>query len=218
MIDTTAVLSHLASTVRPLHSLPHSTVATTIGTSSLAVMCHCSVWPSHGSWNHREPQCVRHQCRGRDICQASQQLHSIPACAELPPHSISNHASLLSLTKCSSFFAVIESSISLLMKVLPALMTLHACNSIPIRDKRSRCLQAFLPLQPAKSEVSRVSLSFGRRSSIATVSMSMPKNVMHVAGPSSFAGSGGRPSLAQVSGPRPSLAPAGGPAWRRSRA
>ncbi len=133
------------------------------------------------------------------ITQGSSSLTPFQPVLNCHHHSISDRASLLSLTKCSGFFVVVESSISLLMKVLPALMTLHACDSVPIRDKRSRFLQAFLPLQTAKSEVSRISLSSGRRSSIATVSMSMPKNVMHVTGPSSFAGSGGRPSLSQVS-------------------
>ena len=38
---TTAILSRHTCTVCLCHSLPHITVATTIGTSSLAVMWHC---------------------------------------------------------------------------------------------------------------------------------------------------------------------------------
>ena len=38
---TTAILSHHTCTVCLCHSLPHITVATTIDTSSLAVMWHC---------------------------------------------------------------------------------------------------------------------------------------------------------------------------------
>ncbi len=147
-------------------------------------MCHFSVWPAQGSWNHRKPQYAPqpHQPDASDTSVVDgTSARPLSSLTPLQPvlnchhHSISYRASLISLAKCSSFFVSVENSISLLMKVLPALMTLHACDNIPIRDKRSRFLQAFLPLQTAKSEVSRVSLSSGRRSSIATVSMSMPK-------------------------------------------
>ncbi len=108
-------------------------------------------------------------------------------------HSMSDLASLLSLTKCSSLLVDADSSIGRLVKVLPALTTLHAWPRTPISESSSRFLQAFLPRHPASSASIRANLSFGSLSSMATVSISIPRIVRHMVGPSSFVGSGDSP-------------------------
>ncbi len=205
---TTAALSHHAMTVCPLHSGPHRAAAITIGTSSLAVMCHWCIWPAHGNWNQRAPQYVPHpQEPDASDTSATEGLATSGFLNMLTPfqptlychhHSMSDLASLLSLTKCSSFFVAVQSSINLLVKVLPAFTTLQAWPRIPISESSSRFLHAFLPRHPASSDSILSSLSFGSHSSMATVSISTPRKVKQVARASSFSGSGGSPSLVQT--------------------
>ena len=89
-------------------------------------------------------------------------------------------------------------SIRLLIKGLPAGTTCAASHSRPMTTCRS-CLDVdFLLHHSAKVHFKRVSLVCGRRSSMDTVSISIPRKVRVVAGPSTLAGSTGSPSLVAV--------------------
>ena len=69
-------------------------------------------------------------------------------------------------------------------KERPDRTTLHAWYSRPINDSSSRLGQARLSPHSSSNACKRCSLSVGRRSWEASVSISMPRNVMQGVGPS----------------------------------
>lgn len=58
MMATTAMLSHWILTTEPHQRWPHSAAATTIGASSLMVMCASLIGPDHGSMNQLVLECA----------------------------------------------------------------------------------------------------------------------------------------------------------------
>ena len=78
---------------------------------------------------------------------------------------------------------VCSNSIMRLRKALPGRTTLHAWLRCPIKDSRSLRVHMRLPSQDWSREVRRLILPSGRRSLPAVVSISIPKNVRHVVGP-----------------------------------
>ena len=84
-----------------------------------------------------------------------------------------------------------------LINVLPGFTTLHACCSFPTSDSSSFKVQKFLPSQLA-TMTSAQSAFLPGGIDMATVSISIPKKVRVVAGPSSFSGATGTNSLAKT--------------------
>ena len=108
-------------------------------------------------------------------------------------HSMSDLASLLRRTKWLGLPVILDKSISLLKNVLPGLTTLHACDSTPISDFRSRCLHSFLPLHLNRSSLRRASFSAGNLNCMVVVSISIPRKTRILLDPSVFSGSTGVP-------------------------
>ena len=84
-------------------------------------------------------------------------------------------------------------------KVRPERTTLQAWLSTPTRDSSSLLPHAFLSPQSSRRDRRRSNLSWGRRSSAASVSTSMPRNVRQVVGPSRLCCARGVPSWEQTS-------------------
>ena len=114
-------------------------------------------------------------------------------------HSTLDQASLLNLMKWSRCFATVDKSMSHRRNNLLALTALQAWDRTPIKERRSLFLHAFSPLHFPSSALRRSNFSAGRRISSATVSSSMPRKEIVVAGHSSFSGSVGRPTSSHVS-------------------
>ena len=81
---------------------------------------------------------------------------------------------------------------------LPGLTTRQACCNVPMRDSSSRFVHDFLCHHCPRSAQMRESFSWGRRRTPALVSISMPKNVRCVEGPSSFSRASGTPNSSHV--------------------
>ena len=81
------------------------------------------------------------------------------------------------------------------INVLPKCTTVAACCRRPVIDCSSRCVHERLFSQAEISPLRRANLPWGRHSSFATLSISMPKNVRHVVGPSHLSTASGTPSL-----------------------
>ena len=77
---------------------------------------------------------------------------------------------------------------------LPGFTTTQACCNFPARDSSSFFMHERFPIQVETSALSSTSLACGRRSCSVMVSISMPRKVRHVVGPSSFWVATGTPS------------------------
>ena len=77
-------------------------------------------------------------------------------------------------------------------------MTLVACWSRPTKDRISLFVALFLPNQLAISWWILCSFSSGSRISDFDVSITIPRNVMEVEGPSNFSSANGIPSSLHV--------------------
>ena len=100
---------------------------------------------------------------------------------------------------------MVEALIRLCVNARPSRTTLATWVSRPIKESRSRfvpdhlgVLVLPLPIQCSSSDWSLCSFSLGNLTSLAMVSVSMPRNVDLVVGPSVFPGATGRPTLAHV--------------------
>ena len=86
-----------------------------------------------------------------------------------------------------SFLTEVPRSISLLKKMRPVGITLATKDSLRIRDNSSLFVAFFLVVFYCRnSDVSGSNLSWGKCSSIFTVSRRMPRKVIRVVGPSIF--------------------------------
>ena len=87
---------------------------------------------------------------------------------------------------------------SLRRKALPGLTTLLAYDSEPIRDKRSLFLHALKPLQRLSCSLISANFSEGNLRELSIESISIPRKVRDVAGPTDLDGSTGRPAHSHV--------------------
>ena len=200
---TTAELSHCARTVLPAHSLPHRAAARTMGRSSFTVI-FCSLMapiPAHFSWNHSLPFIAPHphEPDASEIMETSNSgcplltddIIAIPFHSEQYRyhHSMSERAEAPSRTNRCRGFTVVERSMSRRRNYRPARTALHAWLREPMRASSSLFLHTFLPRHASNEAFNCWSFVWGRRISSASVSSSIPRNPICVAGPSSFSGS-----------------------------
>ena len=71
-------------------------------------------------------------------------------------------------------------------KMISCLTTVHACCNVPIKDSSSSRVHAFFLSHSCTKVFSRSSFSFGNWRTCFTVSISIPRNVITVLGPSCF--------------------------------
>ena len=83
---------------------------------------------------------------------------------------------------------VLSNSNIRLMNVLPGCTTLVAWESLPTNDSNALRKHDFRPCHLWMSDCTSLSLSSGRRNSMAHDSTSMPRNVRLTSGPSNFPG------------------------------
>ena len=115
-------------------------------------------------------------------------------------HLMSEQASLLMriIVLCVRF-AWASIAISLPMNDLPGRTTLQAWFKWPKNDSRECLEQTFLNCHSCSSSCSLCHLSCGRWSSMAIVSISIPRNTKHVVGPIVLWGASSIPYSCQVS-------------------
>ena len=114
-------------------------------------------------------------------------------------HCRSDLKPLFNLTLWGSSFATSVIAIIRLRNDLPGLTMQHACCNRPIRDSNSLFVHDRLLCYRKISLLRQTNFSFGRRSVFASVSSSMPRNVITLEGPSVLSGAIGTPSLELVS-------------------
>ena len=91
-----------------------------------------------------------------------------------------------------------SNEMSLPINDLPALTTLQAWLRRPSRDSSITFKDTFLNCHSERRSLSLLSLSLGSLSSIASVSISIPKNVIPVVGPTDLNAASGTPSTEHV--------------------
>ena len=167
-----------------------------------------SIPSGHWYWNHwvpnkapqpHWPEASDRRVRSGLSLLTSQKRETLfhPA-KNLCHHSRSERKAQFKRQWWSSPFSVEAKVIIRLRNTLPGFTTVLACWSWPIRDSSSRFEHLFLPLHTAIVSCSRLSFSAGRRNSCFTVSISMPKKVRMVAGPSHLARANGTPNSLKI--------------------
>ena len=176
---TTAILSQWHVTCWPHHWCPHTTEAMMMGIISFTAMGRLADGPSHRSWNH----CLLYHAPQPHVPDASE-ANSGPGwavqlvTAAMPFHDCANVLKWLALPCICSRFIMLRKNDR------PGLTTLHAWLRVPISDSSSRLVHAFLSPHSRSSSCTRCSFAGGSRNSPVTESISMPRKVMHVVGPS----------------------------------
>ena len=161
--------------------------------SSFSAMDKACALASHGSWNHELP-CHAPQPHEPEASDVILRLGRWDGGGrkEMPFHVVMNEAHharsernpwLSLITGCDGRTAC-NRSIIRRKKDLPDLTTLQAWLRRPIRDSSSVREQADLSPHCCSRARSRWSFSSGRRTSPASESISMPKIIRHVVGPS----------------------------------
>ena len=113
-------------------------------------------------------------------------------------HWMSLRASAFRLMWWWSLRAVVLKSISLLKNNLPKRTTLAAKDSLPIRERSSLFVHFFLPIHWVSCDCRSEYLLSGRLMTWSSESISIPKYVRTVVGPSSLWGAKGTPSLSKT--------------------
>ena len=127
-------------------------------------------------------------------CMISTPCHSGK---NLTHQSMSALASRFKYMKWSRLETTVDKSINLLKKMRPGLTTLQAKERSPMSDNNSRLVRFLRTPQVANSCLTSANFSFGSLMVMATVSISMPRNVRQVAGPPVLSVAMGTPSSEQ---------------------
>ena len=169
----------------------------------------CSM-PAHRRWNHLRSQKAPqpHDPEASVVrINWTEDWKKLPCKIDTPfhwwmnwnHHSRSEWVSSLSLIKWSGLAAKVDKSINLRRNTRLAGTTLLTWLKVPINDKSSRFLHAFLVRHAERVSIVLTSLSWGSRICKFIESSSIPKKVMVVDGPVVLVGSRGSPANAQVS-------------------
>ena len=210
MTVTTALLSQLALTVVPFHYLPQRAQAIAIGASSLIAIYSC--WMACGHWNW-----IQSEFQKAPVPHAPEaSLHSswsgwLKACCRrmdmlfqdsmnMCHHLMSDLASLLIIVMLRCLhFASVRREISLPMNDLPGLTTLQAWLRRPRSDSSFYLEHTFLNCHSDRSSLRLLCFSCGSLSSMAIVSISIPRKTRQVEGPTHLCDANETPNSVQVS-------------------
>ena len=169
-------------------------------------MCQLHAWWLHCHWNHWSLNTAAHP----QLPEASEYnltvLFSTSGSMPIPFHCSKNLChqrrsdiiSWLNRTRWFLFLTFAISSIILRTKRRPGFTTVDACWSSPTNELMSFLRPESFPSHSWTDSFTLWSLSAGNRNSMLTESISIPRNLRHVDGPSHLWGANGTPSCSQV--------------------
>ena len=172
-----------------------------MGINSFTAICSVRDLSSQASWNHSlwchapHPQLPEASEVNSSLSFWLLMIRDVPFqwAANVFHHRISDLNSLFKRMWWCLCLAMLRSDIIRRINDLPGIITVQACCRVPTRDSSSWRVQAFFISHALISSPSRSSFSRGSRNTCCIVSISIPKKVMAVLGPSCFSGASGTP-------------------------